>query len=242
MDLPTPLTAEWRHLLFLNYEISPELVIPYLPAHTELDLWHDQLYCSVVGLMFLDTAVFGIPDPLHQKYEQVNLRFYVRRRVDNGWNHGVVFIKEIVPASLVTVAARVLFNERYVTMDTTHRLEEDAGELREGSWVEYGWRKKEEWNRVSARVASEIRMPEEDSRELFAMHRLFNYSKRLDGSTTETKLEHPVWGIRKVKDARLDCDIAAIYGEAFVEYLSAPPAFAFVANGSHISILTTESV
>src|SRR5690349_16131206 len=243
MDLPTPLTARWRHLLFLNYEVSPELVIPYLPAHTELDPWRDRLYCSVVGLMFLDTAVFGIPDPLHREYEQVNLRFYVRRRVDNGWRHGTVFLKEIVPESLVTVAARMLFNERYVTMEMMHRLvEERDGMLREGSRMEYGWRNGERWNRIGAEVGTEMGMPAEDSREFAVMHRLFGHSKRLDGSTTETSLEHPVWSIRKVKDARLECDIAAIYGEAFVEPLSAPPAFAFVADGSPVSIRTMESI
>ena len=33
------LTAEWQHLAMLNYEVDPSLLLPFVPAGTELDRW-----------------------------------------------------------------------------------------------------------------------------------------------------------------------------------------------------------
>ena len=33
------LTAEWRNLVMLNYEVEPELLRPLVPRGTELDAW-----------------------------------------------------------------------------------------------------------------------------------------------------------------------------------------------------------
>ena len=41
--------------------------------------------------------MFGIPVPFHRNFEEVNLRFYVRRFADGGWRRGVVFVRELVP-------------------------------------------------------------------------------------------------------------------------------------------------
>src|SRR5439155_9383088 len=95
---PRPfLTAEWRDLAMLNYEVDPAVLRPRVPAGTELDAWRGRTFLSVVGFMFLDTRVLGIPIPLHRDFEEVNLRFYVRREASEGWRRGVVFVKELVP-------------------------------------------------------------------------------------------------------------------------------------------------
>ena len=39
---------------------------------------------SVVGFMFADTRIRGIAIPFHRTFEEVNLRFYVKRSVDGG--------------------------------------------------------------------------------------------------------------------------------------------------------------
>ncbi len=76
------LTAEWRHLAMLSYEIDPELLQPLVPRGTDLDTWQGRTYVSVVGFLFLRTRVLGIPVPFHRNFEEVNLRFYVRRLAD----------------------------------------------------------------------------------------------------------------------------------------------------------------
>src|SRR5215510_14081912 len=112
------LTAEWRHLAMLNYEMEPQILQPYVPAGTELDTWGNKTFISVVGFMFLKTRVLGLPIPFHQNFEEINLRFYVRRKTEEGWRRGVVFIKEIVPRAAIALTARWLYNENYVALPT----------------------------------------------------------------------------------------------------------------------------
>ena len=49
------LTAEWRKLVMINYEVNPEILHSYVPKGTELDFFEGKCYVSVVGFMFLNT-------------------------------------------------------------------------------------------------------------------------------------------------------------------------------------------
>ena len=74
------LTAEWRYLAMLNYEIEPAVLLPLAPKGTELEAWNGKTFVSVVGFLFLNTRVMGWTIPFHQDFEEINLRFYVRRQ------------------------------------------------------------------------------------------------------------------------------------------------------------------
>ena len=91
----------------LNFGIDPEIVRPLIPPGTELDLWQGRALVSVVGFRFLNTRVLGLPIPFHRNFEELNLRFYVRRRAEGGWRRGVVFIREVVPRRAIAIVARV---------------------------------------------------------------------------------------------------------------------------------------
>src|SRR5512147_2935162 len=105
------LTANWKYLVMLNYEIEPAALLGLVPGGTELDGWGGKTYISMVGFMFLGTQVKGIPIPFHRNFEEVNLRFYVRAKGENGWEREVVFVKEIVPLPAVALTARWLYGE-----------------------------------------------------------------------------------------------------------------------------------
>jgi uncharacterized protein YqjF (DUF2071 family) len=74
------LTAEWRYLAMLNFDVDPTVLRRLVPAGTELDDWRGRTFVSVVGFLFLNTHVLGMPIPFHRDFEEVNLRFYVRRK------------------------------------------------------------------------------------------------------------------------------------------------------------------
>ena len=74
------LTAEWRKLVLLNYNVDPLILKEYVPFGTDLDVWKGKCYVSLVGFMFLNTKVKGIKLPMHINFEEVNLRFYVKRK------------------------------------------------------------------------------------------------------------------------------------------------------------------
>lgn len=123
MKIQTFLTAEWRNLLMLNYEVSPEVLAPLLPPATELDLWQGKALVSMVGFQFLETRVLGIKWPWHVNFEEVNLRFYVRHFDGQVWKRGTVFVSEIVPRPIITVVANTLYNERYKAMPMRHSIQ-----------------------------------------------------------------------------------------------------------------------
>ncbi|HLW76847.1 MAG TPA: DUF2071 domain-containing protein, partial [Bryobacteraceae bacterium] len=65
------LTAEWRMLAMLNFEIDPALLRRHLPRACELDLWNGHALVSLVGFRFLNTRVLGAAIPFHRDFEEV---------------------------------------------------------------------------------------------------------------------------------------------------------------------------
>ena len=108
------LTARWEHVALLSYEVDPALLRPRVPAGTQLDDFEGRSLVSLVGFRFLDTRVWGWAIPFHRDFEELNLRFYVRRPTPEGWRRGVVFVKEIVPRRLIAGVARALYGGDFV--------------------------------------------------------------------------------------------------------------------------------
>ena len=52
----------------------------------------------------------------------------------------------------------------------------------------------------------------------------------------EYEVEHPPWLAAPAVEARLSCDVAAVYGTTFVDSLSAEPTSAFLADGSAVKV------
>src|ERR1051325_4090699 len=117
------LTANCRYLVMLNYVIDPRLIAPLVPAKTEIDFENGETFISVVGFLFLDTRLLGFPIPLHRDFEEVNLRFYVRRKPADTWRRGVVFIRELVPRPAIALVARAFYGERYFAVPMKHDIE-----------------------------------------------------------------------------------------------------------------------
>ena len=45
----------------MNFVVDPKILAPFVPAGTELDFYEGETFLSVVGFLFLDTRVLGIP-------------------------------------------------------------------------------------------------------------------------------------------------------------------------------------
>ena len=110
--MPVFLTAEWRYLALLNYAVDPSLLAHLVPRGTELDEFEGKTYMSLVGFRFERTRLRGIWIPFHSDFDEVNLRFYVRRTVAGEVRRGVVFVREIVPRWAIAKVAQVCFGEK----------------------------------------------------------------------------------------------------------------------------------
>jgi uncharacterized protein YqjF (DUF2071 family) len=228
------LTAEWRNLAMLNYEVDPAILKERVPAGCELDFRFGRTFVSVVGFQFLRTRVLGVPVPFHTSFEEVNLRFYVRRQVDGTWRRGVVFIKELVPRAAIAWVARRVYGENYVALP--RRKEMDRAAESDSTTLRYRWRRLGTWEGLTIGFSGSPSTPSEDSEEAFIAEHYWGYSRQRDGATVEYQVEHPRWRVWRAEDAALSCDVAALYGVEFADALSGSPRTAFVADGSPIVV------
>ncbi len=226
------LTAEWRKLIMANYAVDPSVLAPYVPHGTELDLWNNTCYVSLVGFMFLNTKVKGFSIPFHVNFEEVNLRFYVRYPDKGEWKRGVVFIKEIVSKQLLTLVANTVYHENYETLPMSHSWE-DAGTSQR---IEYKW-KKTGWNSLSVN-ATRIGVPIMDgSEEEFITEHYWGYTKVSDSATSEYGVEHPKWQVYPIESYDIAVDFGNVYGQDFEFLNRETPLSVFLAEGSEIRVL-----
>jgi len=221
------LTANWRYLAMLNFAADPKLLEPLLPRGTELDFHEGRTFLSVVGFLFLDTRVFGLPIPLHRDFEEVNLRFYVRRKKFDEWRRGVAFVRELVPRRAIAMVARTFYGEPYSALPMRHSLEHKEGRV----LAEYQWRRGKRWETLAMTALGEPEGSAEGSHEEFITEHYWG------SGLSEYRVEHPRWRLWPAQTTRFEADIATLYGPQFVETLSAAPASAFIAEGSHVEVL-----
>jgi len=225
------LTAEWRDLVMLNYEVDPALLVKFVPRETELDSWNGKTFISLVGFRFLNTKVCGVSFPLHRDFDEVNLRFYVRRRSGTEVRRGVVFIREIVPRWLIAAVARGVYNERYVALPMSHRIQ-DSGD---GRLVEYAWKHQRAWNKLSLETTGDFGPPEEGSQEQFITEHYWGYTAQRDGGCAEYEVRHPQWMVC-MGTGRFDGNMEELYGCELDAVLKNQPSSAFLAVGSMVSV------
>ena len=227
------LTAEWKHLAMLNYAIDPSILTPLVPAGTELDTWNGTHYVSIVGFLFYNTRVSGYAIPFHRNFEEVNLRFYVRSKTSEGSKRGVVFIKEIVPRSMIALVAQYFYNEPYIGLPMSHQIESRTGNLQS---VRYNWRFDGRQNSLAVVVRGGLQPLVVGSEAEYITEHYWGYNRQRDGSTLEYQVEHPRWRVWRGTSATLEGDVAALYGDSFAAALRVPPASAFIAEGSNVTV------
>jgi len=230
------LEAEWRHIAILNYEVERSALAALVPRGTELDEWRGRTYLSVVGFLFLGTRVLGLPIPFHRDFEEVNLRFYVRRRTDEAWRRAVVFVKELVPRAAVAIVARSLYNENYVGVPMDHDIKRATDDSSRVESVSYGWTFAGCRNRLSLSVACAPAPLAPESHEEFIAEHYWGYSVQRDGGTCEYHVKHPPWRVASATHAELDCDASQLYGTALGQFLETSPVSAFLADGSEVTV------
>lgn len=226
------LIAEWRKLAIANYIIDRNLLEKYIPAGTELDLWNGNCFVSLVGFMFVNTKLLGVKIPFHTDFEEVNLRFYVKRYEDGEWKRGVVFIKEIVPKPALTFVANTVYNENYETLSMEHFWHSENNRRT----VQYKWKKDNKWNSIKIRASIEKFRIQPDSETEFITEHYWGYAKVNKHKSNEYEVTHPKWEVYEVNDYEIDVDFGSVYGKGF-EFLNATdPTSVMLAEGSEITV------
>jgi uncharacterized protein YqjF (DUF2071 family) len=223
-----------------QYAIDPAVLAPYLPGGVELDLFGPERTCfvSLVGFLFDRVRLKGIPIPFHTRFEEVNLRFYVKRVMGDGSvRRGVVFVSEIVPLPAITLVARALYGEAYSTAKTrsTWRQHDGIQDIR------YEWQHEGAWQHVWVEADAELRGIEAGSVEEFITEHYWGYTQHRGliprkGATGEYGVAHPRWEIYPVYGNEVKADFGSLYGEAFAGLTGRVPDHVLLAEGSAVAI------
>jgi uncharacterized protein YqjF (DUF2071 family) len=231
------LTANWRYLALLNFVIDPAILEPLVPPGTELDFENGETFVSVVGFLFLDTRLLGLPIPLHRDFEEVNLRFYVRKKSADTWRRGVVFVRELVPRRAIALVARAFYGEPYLAVPMSHNIEHTDGKLD----VEYSWKRGRKSELLKMTASGEPQIIPAGSHAEFITEHYWGYTC-FRGGCSEYRVEHPRWKIWNAESYQFRADVASLYAEQFSESLNTPPRSAFIAEGSSIQVLLREQL
>jgi len=172
---------------------------------------------------------------MHRDFEEVNLRFYVRRKSADTLRRGVVFIRELVPRPAIALVARSFYGENYVALPMKHEIEH----LNENLKVEYSWRRGRKWESLKMTAMGEAQSIATGSHAEFITEHYWGYTALRNGCS-EYRVEHPRWKVWNATGFELNADVATLYGEQFAEVLNQPPRSAFIADGSPISVQKRE--
>ena len=228
----TFLSATWENLVMANYEVNPDVLMPYLPNGVELDFYEGKTYVSLVGFMFKNTSLFNIPVPFLGTFEEINLRFYVRRVEEDSIKRGVVFINETVPYKPVAWLANILYKEHYIAIPTKNSIEQSGNTKK----VRYEWKINTCWNHIEVSADVNKTNMETVSIEEFIFEHYFGYTKLNEIKSQEYKVNHPRWQVNKIHDYTINCDFKSMYGKYFSYLTDEQPDSVIMAEGSQISV------
>lgn len=220
----------------LNFEVDAKVLESRVPRGCFLDQHEGRVFVGLVGFLFRETKVLGISIPWHVAFEEVNLRFYVRRDVGDEVRRGVVFIREIVPRQAIALVAKWAYNEPYIALPMRHSLSKALDEASPPSAISYQWLWRRKWNELHLSPSGVGALPKPGSHEEFITEHYFGYTAQTNGSTIEYRVEHPPWRQWSANEASFDVDVASLYGEEFAPFVKGKPYSAFLAEGSPILV------
>ena len=235
------LTAEWRYVAMLNYAVDPALLAPLVPRGADPDDFQGTTYVSLVGFRFERTRLRGLWIPFHSDFDEVNLRFYVRRTVGSEVRRGVVFIREVVPRWAIAKVAQVCFGEKYIALPMGHKVIEPTSE---GGRIqtEYRWRWRGKWNSVRAECSGRPAVPAAGSRDAFFVEHYWGYAADAERGTVEYRVEHDRWRTWPATQSAFEGDVSELYGPELARCLRRAPDCALVAEGSAVAVHSGERI
>jgi uncharacterized protein YqjF (DUF2071 family) len=229
------LSADWRRLVMLNFAVDPRVLEPHVPAGTELDFFAGRTYLSVIGFSFEKMNVLGVPAWGLRNFVEVNLRFYVVRRVGKELRRGVTFVREIAPSRVLATAARLFYGEQYRALPTGVEKIQWNGRLVPTAGVTYQWRCAGRWHRMGAVARASAARPSPGSLAEFIVEHYWGYTRLSADRSLEYQVEHPPWSVADAERFDWDCDAKAVYGAPWSGVLGAPDS-ALLVDGSGVVV------
>jgi hypothetical protein len=229
--MKTFLTAEWRKLVNLTYEVDAALLEEYLPDGLTIDTTlNGKAHVSLVAFDFTNTRVKGIKIPFHVNFPEINLRFYVRYQ----GHVGVVFIREYVPRFWIAEVANRIYNEPYKCIPMQSVISfPDAGQKIQ---TQHQFKISGNTFQITASAVNKLLLPSDTSIEHYFKEHEWGFGKNHSGKTMCYRVEHPVWQIYPFENFKINIDFGKVYGSKWAFLNKKEPDYKVFAEGSAVSV------
>ncbi len=231
-DNKTFLKANWLRLASANYIIDPSILEKHLPKGTVLESHNGQHFVSLVAFRYCETRLLNVKVPFHNIFEEINLRFYVKREITPGnWRSEVAFTKLYFPKMALTFVAKYIYKENYETKKMRHEWLEDEHEL----ITSYGL-KKNGWHNFKIVSDKKSKPVIANTSEHFFSKHYWGTSKIDANSCTLYKVDHPSWEYHDVLSSKISFDFNTVFGPDFKHLSEKEPHSINLFNGSEVLV------
>lgn len=182
-----PLAMGWRHLLFANYPVRPDIVDAHLPDALTVDTFDGDAWLSVIPFTNVDVRPSGLPASLGLDLPELNLRTYVTCDGEPG----VYFFSLDAQGVLSVLGARVFHQLPYYYARISLRGDGEGGVRFESRRLHPGDRPVN--YAASYRPSGPAFESHEDPTAAFLTERYRFYTQGADGAIRYANVNHEPW-------------------------------------------------
>lgn len=226
------LKANWLRLASANYVVDPAILQKHIPKGTQLESFEGKHYVSLVAFRYSKTRLLNVRVPFHHLFEEINLRFYLKREISKGnWRSEVAFTKLFFPKKTLTFVAKHIYKENYETLRMRHSWLEKENHLH----TSYGLHKNS-WHDFEIESEKESVRADIDTPEFFFSKQFWGTSQIDHTSSTVYEIEHPDWEVFKVKNSKISFDFQTVFGDDFKHLTHMKPESVHLFKGSEVIV------
>lgn len=217
------MTGNWEDLIISTFEVEKEILENYLPNNTEIDLFNGKALMSVVAFTFSKVKFFGLKIPFHQKFGQINFRFYAKSKINGA--KGVVFIKEFAPKPIIALIANKLYNEPFFFKNI--RLNKNVAQNNKA--IKYTYKD----INIKATTNKTTKSLAKNSFNDFIVDRYIAFVKSNETKTFQYKIYHKPWKLFRSVTVDINKNIISLLPK---EFKNAKYIKTCVVDGSSVSV------
>lgn len=186
-----PIAMGWRHLLFANWPVDPDIVETRLPDGLHVDTHDGQAWLSVVPYLNVDVRPRGVPGGVGFELPELNLRTYVTCDGEPG----IYFFSLDAEGLLGVLGARLFHHLPYYAADID--MSAADGEIVFESDRRHPGAFPARFSGTYEPVG-EAFVPDPDSLAAFLTERYRYYTTGRDGAIRYADIDHEPWALREV--------------------------------------------
>ncbi|HRI54857.1 MAG TPA: DUF2071 domain-containing protein [Pseudomonadota bacterium] len=191
---------QWRHLLFVHWEVPVSVLRPLIPPALEVDTYKGRAFVGLVPFTMRNVRPFRfLPAvPGTADFHETNVRTYVRRAGGGDPGPGVWFFSLDAASRLAVLAARTFFHLPYYHADMDLQVE--------GAKVSYRSERRSGAARLQLRyeIGEPLPASEPGTLQFFLAERYYLYTVDREQRLLRGQVHHKPYPLHKARVERLE--------------------------------------